>query len=66
MGWKNKKFVEEKVHFYHFGQVHQNMPTEAPLHPWKNATLPWVKVHLDFTWSFMGKMFLILFNSYTE
>ena len=42
------KVIDKKVQNSHSCQVHQNMPAAASIHPWENARLPWVRVHLDF------------------
>ena len=42
------KFIAKKVQSCHSFQVYQNMSVAAPVHPWENATSPWVRVHLDF------------------
>ena len=60
------KFIEEKVQYCHSCKVHQKMPVTVSTRPWENAKLPWVRVHLDFAGLFVGKMFLILFDSYSK
>ena len=55
------KFIEEKVQSCHSCQIHQHMPAAAPIHPWENATSPWVRVHLNFAGTFIGKMLSFFF-----
>ena len=47
-------------------QEHQSMPSSAPLHPWENTLQPWTRIHIDFAGAFLGKMFLLLVNSYSK
>ena len=42
------------------------MPAAALIHPWESAISLWVRVYLDFPGPFMGKMFLIIFDSYSK
>ena len=46
--------------------LNQNMPSKAPIHPWENTKNPWIRVHLDFAGPYLGKMFLILADSYSK
>ena len=36
------------------------------MHPWENAKSPWLRVHLDFAGPYLGKMFLVLVDSYSK
>ena len=47
-------------------QINQNMPTQAPVHHWENAAQPWTRVHIDFAGPFMGKVFLLMVDSYSK
>ena len=47
-------------------QVNWNMPSKALIHPWENAKFPWVRIHLDFAEPYLGKMFLVLVDSYSK
>ena len=47
-------------------QIHQNMPSKAPMHPWENSQKPWMRIHLDFAGPYLGKMFLIISDSYSK
>lgn len=46
-------------------QMNQNVPTEAPLHPWPVADGPWERVHIDYAEK-DGKTFLLGIDSYTR
>ena len=41
-------------------QVNQNMTASAPIHHWERTTKSWVRIHIDFTGPYLGKMFLVL------
>ncbi|XP_052813877.1 uncharacterized protein K02A2.6-like [Mya arenaria] len=43
----------------------QNSPYKAPLHPWKWATRPWQRVHIDFA-EFRQQNFLVVIDSYSK
>ena len=43
----------------------KNAPPESPLHPWKWATRPWQRIHVDFA-EFKGQMFLVVIDSYSK
>ena len=47
-------------------QINQNMPNATPSHPWESIIKPWVRVHLDFAGPFLGKMYLIIVDSFTK
>ena len=47
-------------------QIHQNMPSKAPMHPWENSQKPWMRIHLDFAGPYLGNMFLIISDSYSN
>ena len=42
------------------------MPAKAPVHPWETFEGQWIRIHLYFAGSFLVKMFLILYNSYSR
>ena len=44
----------------------QNNPGPAPLHPWEDTTKPWARLHVDYAGSFLGKMFLIVIDSFSK
>ena len=60
------KSIEDTVKSCKSCQIHQAMPAKAPIHSWEHPNSPWVRIHLDFARPFMGKMFLILFDSYSK
>ena len=47
-------------------QMNQAMPSKAPIHPWEKTTAPWMRIHVDFAGPFLGKMFLIIYDSYSK
>ena len=47
-------------------QMNQTMPSKAPIHPWEKTTAPWMRIHVDFAGPFLGKMFLIIYDSYSK
>ena len=47
-------------------QVNQAMPARAAIHPWEKTTAPWARIHIDFAGPFLGKMFLIIYDSYSK
>ena len=47
-------------------QVHQSMSVSAPIHHWERTTKPWVQIHIDFTGPYLGKMFLVLTDTYIK
>ena len=44
----------------------QNNPSPAPLHPWEDTTKPWARLHVDYAGPFLGKMFLIVIDSFSK
>ena len=60
------KKIEEIVSNCLDCQKHQSMPPSAPVHHWENTKNPWVRVHIDYAGPFMGKMFLIIIDSYSK
>ena len=42
------------------------MPAAAPLHPWEATDKPWTRLHIDYAGPFLGKIFLILVDSYSK
>ena len=47
-------------------QVHQSMPASAPIHNWERTAKPWVGIHIDFAGPYLGKMFLVLTDTYSK
>ena len=44
----------------------QANPSKAPVHPWETAKNPWTRLHLDYAGPFLGKMFLIIYDTYSK
>ena len=42
------------------------MPAKAPAHPWEKTTSPWVRLYIDFTGPFLGKMFFIIYDLFLK
>ena len=47
-------------------QMNQAMPAKAPIHPWEKTAALWMRIHIDFAGPFLGKMFLIIYDSYLK
>ena len=47
-------------------QMNQAIPAKAPIHPWQKTTAPGMRIHIDFAGPFVGKMFLIIYDSYSK
>ena len=47
-------------------QVNRKSPPKAPLHPWEWPSKPWSRFHIDHAGPFMGKIFLIVVDSYSK
>ena len=58
--------IEEEVKSCMSCQENQQMPGEAPLHPWEYPDKPWSRVHLDYAGPFLGKMYLVMVDSYSK
>ena len=41
-------------------------PPSAPIQPWRWPCKAWSRFHLDFAGPFMGHMFLIIVDAYSE
>lgn len=60
MWWPNlDRDIEETVKSCSVCQLTRNVPTVAPLHPWKWATRPWQRIHIDYG-VFKEQSFLIV------
>ena len=42
------------------------MPAKAPVHHWERSNAPWTRIHVDFAGPFLGKMFLVLYDTYSK
>ena len=47
-------------------QMNQSMPASVPIHHWERTTKPWVRIHIDFEGPYLGKMFLVLTDTYSK
>ena len=47
-------------------QIYQNMPLKSPMPPWVNSQTPWGRIHLDFAWPYLGKLFFVVSDSYSK
>ena len=57
--------IEELVQKCSECQSNRKAPPQAPLHPWKWATRPWERIHVDFAQK--GKdMFLVVIDSHSK
>jgi hypothetical protein len=46
--------------------LHQNNPTNAPLHPWEFPEKPWWRLHIDFAGPFKSFMCLLFVDAHLE
>ena len=58
------KDIENITKFCTSCQIHQNMPLKAPMDSQENSQTPWGRIHLDFAGPYLGKMFLVITDSY--
>ncbi|XP_038064763.1 uncharacterized protein K02A2.6-like [Patiria miniata] len=58
--------IEFEVKGCHNCQQNQPMPPKSELHPWKWPERPWSRLHIDYAGPFLGKMFLIIVDSYSK
>ena len=42
------------------------LPSNAPLYPWEWLSQPWSRLHLDFAGSFLGHMYLVVVDTYSQ
>ena len=47
-------------------QMTRHSPAQAPLHPWEFPSAPWERVRADYTWLFLGHMFLIVVDAFSK
>ena len=47
-------------------QDSQNLPNKSKPHPWKPATRPWERIHVDFCGPVHGVMWLVVVDVYTK
>ena len=58
--------IEKMVKSCELCSLQQKSPPVAPLHPWEWPSKPWTRIHIDHAGPFMGKMFLIIIDSYSK
>ena len=58
--------IEQAVRDCEICQRNQKEPAKAPIHPWETTSEPWVRLHLDYAGPFLGKMFLIVTDTYSK
>ena len=60
--------IERKVKSCEVCQLHSAAPAAAPLkfHPWEWPEKPWSRIHIDHARPFMGQLFLIVIDAYSE
>ena len=60
------KDIEKRVKTCKSCPKHQSMPASTPVHPWKRANNPWVRLNIDYLGPFMGRIFLVIVDSYSK
>ena len=60
------KDIEKRVKTCESCQNHQSMSASAPVHLSERTNNPWVRLHIDYLGPFMGKIFLVVVDSYSE
>ena len=58
--------IEETVRQCNICQMNQRQPNKAAPHPWRTAQNPWERVHLDFAGPFLGRMWMVVVDSYSK
>ena len=56
------KYIDKRVKKCESCQKHQS----ALVHPWERKNNPWVRLHIDYLGPLMGKMFLVIVESYSK
>ena len=65
--WPNKdNDIEMTVKLFNSCQMNKAMPSKAPIHPWEKTIAPWMRIHVEFAGPFLGKIFLIIYVSYSK
>ena len=65
--WPNMdKRIEEVVGNCGVCIEHARNPSPSILHPWEMPARPWSRVHIDHAGPFLGRMFLIVVDSYSK
>ena len=47
-------------------QINQTLPATTTIHPWKKTTTRRMRIHFDFSGPYMGKIFLIIYDTYLK
>ena len=47
-------------------QENQNLPPNAPIHPWEWSERPWTHIHIDYVAPIRGKMVLIIVETHSK
>ena len=58
--------LEEQVKNCHDCQRNQKAQKQAPLHPWEWPACPWTRLYIDHAGPFLGKLFLVVMDSYSK
>ena len=67
MWWPNMDSnIEDTVRECHPCQENQKSPPSVPIHPWERPREAWSRIHLDYAGPFMGKMFLVIVDAYSN
>ena len=57
---------EKRVKWSESCQKHQSKPASALVHPWEHTNKPWVRLHVNYLGPFLGKIFLVIVDSYLK
>ena len=67
MWWPNMdQDIQERVQKCNPCQINRKSPEKAPMHPWEYTSSPWIRIHIDYAGPFLGRMFLIVVDSYSK
>ena len=67
MCWSNMDAeIEAKVKDCLKCQENRKLPPPVPMLPWEWPSKPWACLHINHAGSFMGKMFLVIVDSYSK
>ena len=58
--------IEAKVKDCLKCQENRKLPPPVPMLPWEWPSKPWARLHIDHAGPFMGKMFLVIVDSYSK
>ena len=58
--------IEDLINSCSSCQLQSKMPPAAPIHPWHPTQKPWSRIHIDHAGPFMGKLFLVIVDSYSK